>query len=481
MGHTLFGLWESISKKESIRIAVDGSSYEYDDETLRSLSTLSLFSQFEVFYVSSHETRTRHGGLRILIPRISSGGAKDNYEIDLEELGRQFLFRSGFSSTKAKEKYPPELLGAIAFGDLVITKRDLESKSDKDLIWDSFHSGRGFIGSFSECLSALRAWVYRKGILNFSPRHRLVISRGMATSNALPRLVPNSKRAWRAAVVSQAKNLLLKEGTVKDYIGSVVSRVNHLLTTRDLLEILKLDSLDKLRVSDKDYSHLANYYFGYFLMLLTGVVDSTETLSYWCICDRQEKPDGVSFRRPKKVDKQQRVFLEKMLAFNKGLAEYVGSEESQVLLKLIYALRNLTAHEILPSNLTSQGNFLGLSGDLLVFKGKVMENMRNYADVLNLSKDQLIGLGAELKAKGGISDRQEIWVEPILFVRYMLVETLKFIENVLGYLQIEKIILTSTEEIEKFDHLGKLSRPKPSPEIFERVNEAMAYIEASVP
>jgi len=49
MGHTLFGLWESISKKESIRIAVDGSSYQYDDETLRSLSTLSLFSQFEVF------------------------------------------------------------------------------------------------------------------------------------------------------------------------------------------------------------------------------------------------------------------------------------------------------------------------------------------------------------------------------------------------------------------------------------------------
>lgn len=480
MGHTLFSLWESISKKESIRIAVDGSSYQYDDETLGFLSTLGLFSQFEVFYVSSHETCTRQGGLRILIPRICSEGAKDVYEIHLEEPG-QFLFSSGFSSAKAREKYPPELLGAIAFGDLVITERDLESKADKDLIWDSFHSRRGFIGNFSECLSALRAWAYRKSILSFETGLRLKISREMSTLRALSKLVPNAKMAWRAAIVSQDKNLALKDGTVKDYVWSVLGRVKHLLTTRDFLEIIKLESFDRLHASHEDLNYLADYYFGYFLVLLTGVIDSTETLSYWCLCDRKEKPDRIHFRRPSKIDAQQRDFLEKMRASNRHLAEYVGSEESQVLLRLIYELRNLTAHDILPSNLTSQGNFLGLSGDLLAFKGRVMESMRNYADVLRLSKDQLISLGVEMKSKGGISDRQEIWVEPTLFVRYILAESLKFIDRVIGYLQIENIILSSTEETEKYEKLGKSPRTKPGLEIFESVNEVMALIEACIP
>jgi len=293
--------------------------------------------------------------------------------------------------------------------------------------------------------------------------------------------VPNAKRAWRAAIVSQDKNLALKDGTVKDYVWSVLARAKHLLTTRDLLEIIKLDSSDRLYASHKDLHFMADYYFGYFLVLLTGVIDATETLSYWCLCDRKEKPNRISFRRHQKIDARQRNFLEKMQASNRHLAEYVGSEESQVLLRFIYALRNLTAHDILPSNLTSQGNFLGLSGDLLVFKGRVMESMCEYADKLELSKDQLIGLGVELKSKGGISERGEIWVEPTLFVRYILAESLKFIDRVIGFLQIENIILSSTEEIEKYEQLGKSPRTKSGLEMFESVNEIMALIEACIP
>jgi hypothetical protein len=479
VGHALFGLWESIGNKENIRIAVDGSSYEYDDKAMRLLLTLSLFSQFEVFYVSSAETSSGGGEPQILIPRISKNGDGEERRIDLEERRQRYFFSSGFRNTEAKERFSAELLGSVAIGDLAMTK--LQSKSDRDLIRDNFHMGKGFVGDFSECLSAIRAWVYRKGIFNFNSGHSLRISRGMATLLALPRLVPNIRRAWRAAVVCKPENRSLGGQTVKDHIGSVLSRVEHLLTTRDLLETLKLDSLGRQHSHHEDYSYLANYYFGYFLMLLTGIIDATETLSYWGVCDRQKKPQRITFRRLLKKEKSYKMFLEKMSCFKRSLAEYINSEEVQSLLGLIYALRNPMAHEILPSKVTSQGNLRGLSGDLLVFKGNIMEKMQKYSDIHTLSRDQLLDLGAELKMKGVISDKQEVWVEPILFVRCMLAEALKFIENVFGYLQLDNLIISSAEERGKFDQLGEVPRKKVKLEPLEKVNELLAVMEASVP
>lgn len=55
MEQPLFGLWERIVEKGSISIAVDGDSYQYDDEGLKYLSTLNLFEQFRVFYVTKRK------------------------------------------------------------------------------------------------------------------------------------------------------------------------------------------------------------------------------------------------------------------------------------------------------------------------------------------------------------------------------------------------------------------------------------------
>lgn len=478
MEHPLFSLWKGVGKKGSISIAIDGSSYQYDDEALRYLSTLDLFDQFEVFYVSNNTINSKEKGLRILVPRIGQGGGKEEYRIDLE--GQRYSFFPGFRNKETKEKYSAELLGSIAIGDLAITKKDIRSKYERDLIRDSFGGGKGYIGDMSECLSAIRAWINKKGVLNFNNRSSLIISKWMAISFALQRLLPNCKKAWRAAVVSKEENCPLGEGTVRDYIGSILSRAEHLLTTRDLLEVLKLDSFDRYGTHQVNYSYLANYYFGYFLMLLTGIIDSTETLSYWGICDRQKKPLSVSFRLGKN-EKSHKKFLEEMFGFNKDLAKYVNSDEAQSLLKLIYTFRNHVAHEILPANITYVGNIGGLSGDLMVLKGKMIEKMDKYSKSRNLSKEQLLGIGVELRGKSGVPDKQEILVEPILFVRYMLLEGLKFIENVLGYIQLENIIISSTEEKEKYNRIGELPRTKSSFEPFEKVNEVMALMEASVP
>lgn len=479
MEHPLFSLWKNIGKKGSISIAVDGSSYQYDDEGLRYLSTLDLFEQFKVFYVSNKKLDSKEEGLPILVPRISQGGGKEEYRLDLETLDEGYLLCSGFRNKEINEKYSAELLGSVAYGDLAITK-NVRSNSERNLILDSFRKGEVFVGDLSECLSAIRAWTNKKGKLNFNTNHSLIISRGIATSLALHRLLPNSMRAWRAAVVSKEENCPLGEGTVKDYIGSILSRVKHLLMTRDLLEVLKLDSLDRYGTQHERYSDLANYYFGYFLMLLTGVIDSTETLSYWRICDKQKGFLSISFRSQKN-EKQYKRFIKRISNFNNNLAEYINSAEAQTLLELIYALRNPMAHEILPKYITYVGNFRGLSGDLMVLKGNVIEKLQKYSKIRNLSNDRLLSIGIEMRAGGGESEKQEILVEPIIFARYMLVEELNFIERVLGYLQLENRIISSTEERKKYDILGQPPPTKNSLWPYEKVNEVMALIEASVP
>jgi hypothetical protein len=114
MEHPLFSLWKNIGKKGSHSIAVDGSSYQYDDEGLRYLSTLDLFEQFKVFYVSNKKLDSKEEGLPILVPRISQGGGKEEYRLDLETLDAGYLLCSGFRNKEINEKYSAELLGSVA-------------------------------------------------------------------------------------------------------------------------------------------------------------------------------------------------------------------------------------------------------------------------------------------------------------------------------------------------------------------------------
>jgi len=481
MEHPLFSLWKAIRKKVSICVSIDGSSYQYDDEALRYLSTLNLFDQFEVVYVSNVKIDCIEKGPRILIPSIGPGGGKEEYRIDLKRQDGLYYFGSGFRYKEIREKYPPALLGSMAIGDLTFTKRDMRSRAARELVQNGFYGAGAFVGDASECLSAMRAWMNKRGLVTLGKKTTFYISRSIAASLALHMLLPNCEKAWRAAIVSRKENCPLGEGTVYGYIGSILSRTKHLLTTRDLLEVLKFSSFDRYDTRQDDYFYLVNYYFGYFLVLLTGVIDSVETLSYWRICDRQKKPLGVSFRNLEDKKQHKMSFLKKMSLFNEDLTKYIISTEVRSLLDIIYSLRNQVAHEILPATMTYVGNSGGLSGDLVILTGNSVEKMDNYSKVHNLSDYQLLGLGIEMRGKGRISDKKEIWVEPVLFARNILVEVLKLIDNVLGYVRLEDLIISTTEEMEKCQELTKSPLAESGPGPFEKINEAMTLIEASVP
>jgi hypothetical protein len=127
------------------------------------------------------------------------------------------------------------------------------------------------------------------------------------------------------------------------------------------------------------------------------------------------------------------------------------------------------------------GNSGGLSGDLVILTGNSVGKIDGYSKVYNLSDYRLLELGIEIRKKGGISGGQEIWVEPLLFARYILVELLKFVDSVLGYVRLEDLIITTTKEREKYQELIRSPLTEPSTEPFEKISEAITRIEASVP
>jgi len=119
----IYCLWEKIVKKESLKISIDGSTYKYEDESIKALIALSYYKQFEIFYVSNQDIDKKNN-IKIFIPEYIR-----ETEIFLKRPGTKEMWGSGFKNSKIKNIFSIELVGAITFGDLVITKTDLYSKS----------------------------------------------------------------------------------------------------------------------------------------------------------------------------------------------------------------------------------------------------------------------------------------------------------------------------------------------------------------
>jgi len=246
-----------------------------------------------------------------------------------------------------------------------------------------------------------------------------------------------------------------------------------------MLELLKFNSFDRFNKKQDRYSYYLNYYFGYFLLLLTGIFDAIDTISYWRIKNKNKKPIHISFRYKNKDSEK---YIREISLINKDLGEFLGTEKIQSTLKFIYFFRNYIAHDILPGGVTYVGNFQGLSGDLLLLKGKLMENIEDFAKHNELiTKEQLLEVGIDNKPRVVGEKEVEKLFEPILFSRYMVSHAMSIIDSIFKHLNLEQRLLSSQKEKEEFEKLRKLPRRTSYDEIFDKVDRALAYVEASVP
>lgn len=469
----LHSLWEKIVKKEKIKIAIDGSSYAHDDEDLNVLSTLNIYEQFEVLYISCKKIKDKNFYFKFFTPEY-----KEENEILIECVDSKELRISGFRNKEVKDVFSIELIAAITFADVVVTRIEIYPILKKHSLEYVFNGKKTFIGSLSRCLSAIRAWVNNQNKLSTSTGSTHHFSKWRSIIDAQKKLLPNFQTAWRATVSTQENKFLLGEGTIQDYLSSISLRAMHLITTRDLLEVLKLNSFDRLFNPKADnFSYKVIYHFGYYLLLITAVVDSLEWITSWRIYNKVKYKSKVSFRNTKECHKS---FVKDLVKFNENLSIYVNSDSIQSTLKLVYSIRNFFAHSILPG-FASYSGCEGLSGDLIALKGNLETEIKKFIECNNLNKRQLLEVGIEIKRPILDPRHNDIVIEPILFSRYVLMRVMEFIDTVFKYLYIEKKLITIQNEQDKFDSLGKISLRTNRYDFFEKMNQALVAIEASVP
>jgi len=442
----LFDLWEKISVKDKIKIAIDGSSYQYYDKRFEILSTLGAFDQFEIIYVSNTRIKKKNSNIRIFTPRfIGENG------IILKEQSSYGFFESGFGDKRLKNVLPIDLIGALAYGDIVISQVNIKeiirkSKSNRDLkIKDAF------IGSLNDCLSAIRGWVnnnkkFTKGDNYFSYQ----LSNWMSVTLSIHKLMPNFSYAWKASVYTNSNRFPLGEGTVHGYLSTIFQRCSHLLTTRDILEVLKVESFKDHDCKNDNTRYSINYYYGYFLLLVTAIIDTVEWIIYWYIRDKINNRGKLSIRKDKNC------FESSIIHLKKKLREYIKSNAIQSILTMIYSLRNLTAHDKLPDLIGRRKNLMkyskGLYGELISIKtSKDIENISDFLKLNKYTEEQMHDIGVDLEIGSDRKDR-EVLINPILFVRFLSIQLFKIIDNIFKYLCIEKKLkkLQSKEEKDDF-------------------------------
>jgi len=479
MEAALYRFWKRISAKESIRIAIDGSSYSEND--LRDITVLGVFRQFEMFYIAGSRIKNKSGPLPILIPRVVRGPREGDCYVILEDNDTGEEEISGYIDKEVGDRFSAELVGSVFIADLIATRLDRLTISDRMFFCEKAGQRDRFIGSLSACMSAARAWINRRETLDLRGGLRIGISKETTLLGALPKLLPNYKRAWRAAVVSNKERCPVGDGAAYDYFASIFSRAAYLIATRDLLEVLKLTVFDKEAKHQYSLLFMAIYHLDHFLMLLTAVIESIEVLSYWRICDKQSKPDAASFRTNRRDDKERhnRKFHKAISDFNQNLSNFIDSPKSQSLLKIIYKLRNRVAHSIVPKQIfISGGGPGGLAGDLLSIIGDEQEMMADFACEHSLSSEQLLEIGIEL-GRGSCGQSRELLIEPILFTRYMLNRAVDFIEILFGYLRIEDKLIATKEERNKYETLLTSMPRRTAFELGDKMHRALAFIEAS--
>lgn len=469
----IYRLWEKIVKKESIKIAIDGSTYKYEDKSLNALCALSYYMQFEIFYVSNQDIDKKNN-IKIFIPEY----IREN-DIILKRPGSKEARLSGFKNSEIKNILPIELIGAIACGDLVVTKTDLYSKYDKFFLMSNFGGKNPYIGDLSRCLSAIRAWINNQFKLSTSLDFSYHFSKWLSVTLATKILLPYLDDAWRAAVVTKEVKYPLGDGTIQDFLSGILLRAKHLLTTRDLLEVLKLNSFNHLFNPKADnFSYMALYYFGYIFLLITAMIDSSCWITNWRINRKIKNNYELTFRKNKR---QFKPLITELAKFNSDLSDYIESDSVQSFLNLIYYLRNFIAHNILPNGIRYAG-FEGLSGDLFSLKGNIEEIIKEYSKCNDITDTQLLEVGIEIKRLTVNRKDDRKLFDPVLFSRYILMNAMKFIDTIFKFLSIEKKILTTQDEQIEFERIGKISlETNKKDEFIEKTNRALVEIEASVP
>lgn len=213
--------------------------------------------------------------------------------------------------------------------------------------------------------------------------------------------------------------------------------------------------------------------------MLTGIFDALDTISYWQIKNKNKKPIHISFRNKNKDSKK---YIREISSINKDLGDFIGTEKIQSTLRFIYFFRNYIAHDIMPGGVTYLGNYQGLSGDLLLLKGKLAENIEDFTKHNELiTKEQLLDVGIDTKPAAVGDKEEEKLFEPILFSRYMVSQAMSIIDSIFKHLNLEQRLLSSQKEKEEFEKLRKRPRRTSGDENFDKVDRALAYVEASVP
>jgi len=256
MENHLFSLWEQISKKDEVIIAVDGSTYEYNDQELIILSDLKIFKQFEILYVTNREIENKDLNLKIHTPKILIAG-KDEFETRLYEQNSENMRGSGFRGEKLIETLSTELIACLSIADFTVTKTKTSEIPYYINNRNSFYGKNPFSGTMSECMSALRVWIYKLDYLDFG-NGKIGFSKWMSSSLAIHRLLPHFQRARGAAIVSKEEEYPLGDGDVKEYLSSIFLRSQNLIITRDMLELLKFNSFDRFNKKQDRYSYYLN-------------------------------------------------------------------------------------------------------------------------------------------------------------------------------------------------------------------------------
>lgn len=439
--NSLFKLWELISSRDTIIIAIDGNSYPNLDEEIKALSCLNQYDQFKVLYVTSKKESEKE-----LDPITWCPNYRGENEIILKRKNSSDIWGSGFDDPMIMKILSIDLIACISIGNIAVTKED--TKPHIRSIQKSFIGNKTYIGNLSECLSAIRAWINKQSKLTVkNHNYSFMFSNWSNVLTFSDKLTPHFYSVQYAVLSLNQVKLDFYDGNILEYFYSISTRMIHVIITRDILEVLKLNNYDSTKRHLSNYSLNMTYYFGYLLILVTGILDSIGCIVNWAIESKINKYHEINLRKFKKDS--YRKLLKTLNAYSKELADYIDSPKNQHFFELIYCLRNFVAHGVMPKRMKLLGNYQGLHGDLILLESTIEDKIMNYANEIDVNIKE-IGVDMYKPSKNMIDNK--VLLDPVLFTRYIVKEVLNFTDNVSRLLVIQKKI-SEKSEMDKYNDI----------------------------
>lgn len=467
----LYSLWNGIIQKQQINkelkimLAIDGSSYEYNDDDLKYLSILNETKNFEIIYISTKEIKSQKNNFKVFIIQP----VKKSYERGLEyiiiNLSRQNSkdwMQVGAKSEKVRQ-LPLPLVATAASSNFAITKTKVEI--DTSYIFEK----ATYIGTINECLSIIRPWVHSLKKLEYEGVD-VIPSRWRSIGLGRNALVPSFEPPWRASIAIDENKFPIFDTTAHVFLWSLRERIENLIATRNFIEEIKFERMKGIpNGKPEDVPNIISYYFGYFLMLIRGIFDSLTWITNWRIGRTNIEPYEISLY----YSTRYRKFFNSLSKFNESLFNYIKSPRFQSYIQMIYSLRNSFAHTALPTSLEQAGI---LAGEFLVFRGNIIIKFKDFAKHNNLSNDNIAEIGIFFR-------NTDLIIEPVLFSKYMVMDVCKKIDYIIKRLYIHKKMIASATvaELKKFNELGKPREEEKAKNYHDSLHDALSFIEACVP